>query len=255
MIKIKFISGSFLIGIGSILAYYGAILSNQAYINLGIAGIFLGLVIISLLPSNYIKYETFEAMMKPYLTLSKNLTSNLTLEGKAIYIPPYENLPKGGTFIPLNEDFDLDIGILDEETVFLTNVSREKEMGLLIAPPLGYELVKKFEEYSETNLTNADLNLAITSASSILKTLDLIGGIDAEQEGETIKLFIENIKPKFCKNTESKTCEKLACPICSSILASIAKSQRELIKVENIEKHENYVEVDIKLLGGIEKWM
>ncbi|NJE06977.1 hypothetical protein E3E31_00195 [Thermococcus sp. M39] len=255
MSKIKFVTGGLLIILGSVLTYYGGIVSNPRYINFGIAGIFLGLVVISLVPSKFVRYETFEAMVKPYLDFSKNFISNLALEGKAVYIPPYENLPKGGTFISLKEDFDLDLGRLDEETVFLTNVSREKEMGLLITPPLGYDLAKKFEEYSEIDLQNTEINLAITSASSVLKTLDLVGGIDFEENNEEIVLYIENIKPEFCREVKNETCEKLACPICSSILFAIAKSQNELIKIESIKKYKDYTEVRVRRLGGVEKWM
>jgi len=255
MSKIKFITGGFLIGGGSILAYYGGMLSNPRYINLGIAGIFLGIVVISLLPSKYVKYDTFEAMIKPYLNLSKNLISNLALEGKAIFIPPYENLPNGGTFIPLKEDFELSLGKLDEEMVFLTAVSSEKEMGLLIAPPLGIRLVEKFEEYSEIDLTNTELNLAVTSASSVLKALNLIGGIDLEEKDGELILYVENLKFPFCKENTNEVCEKFPCPICSSILFSIAKSQNELIKIERITKHKDYVEVRAKRLGGVERWM
>lgn len=45
---------------------------------------------------------------------------------------PYENLPKGGLFIPLRKDFDIDPGRFGEDIVFLTNVGSERQMG----PPL-----------------------------------------------------------------------------------------------------------------------
>ncbi|XRP97092.1 hypothetical protein ACO3UB_00835 [Methanocaldococcus sp. 16A] len=207
------------------------------------------------IPSNLISYETYECTINPYLSFFENFINNLPLEGNAIYIPPYENLPKGGTFIPANEDFEINLGNFDEEIVFLTNVGRGKEMGILISPPLGYNLVKKFEEYANMELDNIELSLAISAASSVLKALELINGIDFIEENDKIELIIENVKPKYCYNIDCKVCEKVSCPICSSVLFAIAKSQNQLILVDKFEKNENFIKIIIKKLGKIDDFL
>jgi hypothetical protein len=55
--------------------------------------------------------------------------------------------------------------------------------------------------------------------------------------------------------TCSAACEQIACPVCSSILLSIAKSLQELILVENFRFEDGFIEISAKKIGGIERWM
>ncbi|XRO75824.1 hypothetical protein ACO3TA_02905 [Methanocaldococcus sp. 28A] len=247
--------GVSIIALGIFLIYWGINYETITFINLGFAGIFIGILILAFIPSNLISYETYECTINPYLSFFENFINNLHLEGKAIYIPPYENLPKGGTFIPTNEDFEINLGNFDDEIVFLTNVGRGKEMGLLISPPLGYNLVKKFEEYADIELNNADLSLAVSIASSVLNTLELVDGVDFKEEGDKIVLLIENVKLKYCHDVDCKVCEKVGCPICSSILFAITKSQNQLILIDKFEKTENFIKIITKKLGKIDDFL
>jgi hypothetical protein len=160
-------------------------------------------------------------------------------------------LPDGGVFIPLHENFDLDLAKLDENSFFITDVGREKEMGLFLAP-LGKDLMKMYESYSEMDFTNAGLH-AVENASVVLKSLGLAASVVVEEREEQIRVLVEGVKTKIC----SKTCEQVACPLCSSVLLSIAKCLQELIVVESfkIEIERELVEITVRRIGGINKWM
>jgi len=251
MKKGKYIVGIVLIIIGAVFAFKGAVEGNQSIINAGIGGIFLGIIILTFSTSDYIKYDAFKSMVLPYFQLSKNLVNSLELKNKAVYIPAYGNLPDGGIFIPLHENFDIDLAKLDENSLFITDVGREKEMGLFLAP-LGKDLMRMYEEYSETDFTNAGLH-AVDNASMVLKSLGLATAVVVEERGEKIRVLVEGVKTKIC----TKTCEQVACPLCSSVLLSIAKSLQELIAVESfkIEIERELVEITVRRIGGINRWM
>jgi hypothetical protein len=54
---------------------------------------------------------------------------------------------------------------------------------------------------------------------------------------------------------ENGMCERAPCPLCSSILLSIAKSSGELIAIQNFDLDGSRVEITARWIGGIEKWM
>jgi len=246
--KSKTFAGAFLIFLGSVLTFKGVLEVNQSLINAGIGGVFLGIVVLSFSSPSYVKYDTLERMLKPYIDLTRSLVKALELKTKAVYIPPFGNLPEGGVFIPVHENFDIDIARLNENSVFVTDVGREKELGVLTIP-LGKELVKAYEEYIEMDLANAGIE-AVENASAVLRSLGLAKSVTIEKN-DKIKVYVEGVKMKNC----SSECEAIACPICSSVLLALAKSLNELIIVERFEIKSNVIEITVKKIGRPMKWM
>lgn len=247
--KTKFIVGSILILIGSTLAFKGAIDGSQNTINIGIGGVFLGIVVFTFSTSDYIKYDAFKAVVSPYFEFSRKIADDLGLKNNAVYIPPYDNLPEGGIFIPLHENFDIDLAKFDKNTMFITDVGREREIGLLL-PPLGKELLKMYEEYSEMDFTNAGPSI-VENSSAVLKSLGLANSVSVVEEDGKIKIYINGVKNDNC----SPNCEQIACPICTSLLLAIAKSLQELIAVESFRFDGEFIEISASKIGGIDKWM
>lgn len=248
--KAKYPAGVALIVAGVVIAFRGALEANQSLVNAGIGGVFLGVVVLSFSTSDHIKYDAFRAVFNPYLVLTRNLTNSLDLRGKSVYIPPYANMPEGGVFVPLHDDFDLDLARFDDRTVFITDVGREREMGLLLNP-LGKELVKLYEDYSGMDLSGAGLGV-VESVSAVLRSLGLAKSVDVEEEGDEIRIYVGGVRIReFC----SKECERIACPVCSSIMLSISKALNELILVEEFDFSDRFVEISARKLGGISAWM
>lgn len=251
MKKGKYIAGGVLIAMGAVFAFKGAMDGDQSEINVGIGGLFLGIIVLTFSTSEYIKIDAFNAMVLPYFQLAKSFINTLKLKSNAVYIPAYGNLPNGGIFIPLHDTFDLDLAKLDENSFFITDVGREKEMGLFLTP-IGKELMNMYEQYSETDFTNAGLN-AVESAAVVLKSLGLATSVVVEERGAEIRVIVGGVKTDKC----SQTCKQSACPICSSIILSIAKCIQELVVVERfkIEIENKLVEITVRRIGGINKWM
>jgi len=249
-IKAKYVGGGVLIAAGIALALTGVTTGNQHGINAGIGGIFLGVVLLTFSNPDYIKYDAYRAVVKPYSELTASLVSSLQLEGGSVYIPPYENMGQGGIFLPLHRDFDMDLARLDSGTMFLTEGGREKEMGLLF-PPLGRELVEMYEGYSESDLQYSGLPVVEDASSSVLKSLKLAGSVRIEEKSGELNVFVEGVGQEGC----SESCVQAPCPLCSSILLSIAKATGELIKVEVLNYSDNFVEIRGRKIGGVRKWM
>lgn len=245
----KHIAGGILIAAGVGLALQGAVGSNQSMINAGIGGVFLGIVVLTFSTSEYIKYDSFKAVSDSYAEALKRLVGSLQLESRAVYIPPYENLPEGGIFLPLHREFDIDLARLDENAMFLTDVGREKEIGLLL-PPLGRGLMGMYEGYSELDFKYAELVAVGSASSSVLASLGLAKSVTIEESGGRVEVSLDGARVDNC----SEDCEQSPCPVCSSVLLSIAKSQQELIAVESFG-FERGVEISAVKIGGIDRWM
>ncbi len=235
--------------IGGITTVVGLFKENTGLVNMGLAGLFLGVVVFAFKRAGYVKRDALTSVMNSYRELLKRIVLDLGLEGNAVYIPPYENLPDGGTFIPLREDFILSLGKLDEETVFLTNVSSEREMGLSIRPT-GSDLVKMFEDYSEGPLEGIGPEGIENVAGAVLRSLNLVKGVYIEENEDRFKIIV---RPDFPCNP--KDCEQVACPVCSSILLALAKSTGQLIESESFERKDYGIEIQARKLGGVKEWM
>ncbi|MBO8175029.1 MAG: hypothetical protein H0Z18_07205 [Thermococcus sp.] len=247
--ELKYIVSGSLAGIGAAILLYGFLNANTSYINLGIAGIFLSAVILTIKSSEYIKKDAALRILKPYIGLFEKFVDNLSLEGNAVYIPPYQNLPEGGVFIPLKENFEIDLGRLDEKTVFLTDVPKENQMGILLMP-LGAELLKKYEEHLEYPLSNTSYAEVESVAGAVLRTLGLAKSVYIEEQENSFRVVIQ---PEF-KCEKLDVCEKVGCPICSSVLLGLAKATNQLIYVESFEKKDYGIEIKAKKLGGVREW-
>jgi hypothetical protein len=235
--------------LGGVAALVGLILGETKWINLGLAGLFLAVVVYTFKGRGYVKKDGLTAVLGSYRELLRKMVSDLDLEGNAVYIPPYENLPEGGTFIPLREDFSLSLGRLDEETVFLTNVGSEREMGLSIRPT-GLELLRKFEEHLEGSLEGSGPAEVESVAGSVLRALDLAKGVYIEEGDGGFRVVV---RPDFSCDPEG--CEQVACPVCSSVLLALSKATGQLIESESFERKEYGVEIRAKKLGGVREWM
>lgn len=234
--------------VGSALAVYGFISANAAYINLGIAGMFLAAVVYTFKPVGYIKKVTIELLLKDYEKITKRFFENLALEGSVVVIPPYENLPEGGIFIPLCRDFRLDIGRLDENIVFLTEVP-EKAMGLFLGP-LGSEFVKKFEEHLEKSLAGSGVNTVEIVSGAVFNSLGLAKGVYIkESNGKLRVVLLPTVSAGW------SLCQNFPSPTCASLLLALAKATGEVLMVEKVVVNENAVELQIKRLGGVREWM
>ena len=247
------IASASLAGIGTFLLIYGAINSNQSQINLGFAGLFLGFIVLTFKSREYVKKEALDNLIFPYVEMLRDMVSDLGLEGNALYIPSYENMPEGGTFIPLHEDFDLDLGRMDEEMVFLTNVANERQMGLLIRPT-GVDLVKKFEEHFEGTLDGSGPSAVESVASSVLRAFDLARGVHIDESEGGFRIVVRPTNMEICK-ASIESCNQTACPVCSSILLALAKGTGEVVESEDFNMGEHGIEIKVKKLGGVREWM
>ncbi|MCS7143414.1 MAG: hypothetical protein NZ879_00120 [Archaeoglobaceae archaeon] len=220
--------GIILMILGAFIAFYGAMSANESMINVGICGIFIGAVLFS-----FSKEESLANLFLPYHETFKNLARMFDAK-KAVYIPPYKNLAEGGVFLALKEDFEIDLARIDSETIFLSG--REKEAGIVLKVP-GSEILKELEE------TSFEAVSSVLRAKKLAKSAKFL-------DGEVIKILVEDVAVKFC----SEDCKLIACPICSSLLLSVAKETGELIMVESF-KVSDIIEIEAKKIGGVDRWM
>ncbi|UXM85404.1 hypothetical protein [Methanococcus aeolicus] len=260
----KIISG-ICIAIGIYLIYIGIYYNVVSHINLGVVGIFIGLMILSFVPSNLIDIKLYDDSIHYYGEFFEKFIQNNNLNGNAIYIPPYTNLPNGGVFILNEEHFKIHLGNFDEETYKITSGNHS---GILITPFPYYKFIKSIEEFSNTSFKSSDLNTTISILSSTLKSQGLIDTIDYDGYDEydnnevsnnnnnnnTITITVEDIKLKSCLDLDKKTAG-IACPIISSILCSVALTANQLILLEDIKKEGNFVIITVKKMGTIDEYI
>lgn len=217
--------------------YHGISNSIIAFINLGIAGLFIFIILNTLIPPKVMDYSIHEALTFSNTEFLKKIFENLKLNGNPVYVPPYENLENGGIFIPSNEKFSLNLSAFDENLIFITNQNASKEMGVLISPPIGSGILKKFEENFGSSISNLDLNSIFSLIQSTLSSMDLIEELDFDEKNGKISV-------KIYKNEETSNFGKLyyLSPVISSIFLAISKSKDVPIFIKEFIEFEDYLE-------------
>ncbi|AMM53292.1 hypothetical protein [Pyrococcus kukulkanii] len=244
------ISGLAILGIGAFISTTSVIMGTDT-LNIGLAALIIGAVVLAFKSEEYVRRDTLDLVVTSVQESLEKMVKDLGLEGNAVYLPPYENLPEGGVFIPLVKDYRIDLGKLSEDSVFLTEVSSEREMGLLIRPP-GGKIVEKFEEHLEGEITSVPEVESVSTA--VLKFLELAESVYIEDAGNTFYVYVKPRNIEFCKR-RIKNCNQVACPICSSILLGLAKGSGQLLESEKFEIDGERVKITVKKLGGISEWM
>ncbi|ASJ11568.1 hypothetical protein [Thermococcus thioreducens] len=245
----KDIIGGALVVSGGVLALHGFLNALSNHINLGVAGMFLGAVILTFKPSSYVKRDALRYVTGSYERFFESFVRNLHLEGNAVYIPPFENLPEGGIFVPLHERFELDLARLDTETVFLTDVPNDRAMGLFLGP-IGLDLLKRYEEHLEYPLRGSGPGTVESAAGAVLKALGLASRVYIEGLENGFRVVIQ---PDV--ECSPEICEKIACPVCSSILLALARATGEVLYTRRVEEKDYGIEIEVERLGGVEEWM
>jgi len=241
----------FLIIFGCIIIFYGISQLIVDIIGFGISSIIIGLIVLTFTPQSVIEKDIYEKSIMPIMEFFDAFIKNTSLSGNAVYLPPYLNLPKGGTFIPLKKDFDINLAVYDEKT---TIIKRGSESGLLISPPTGYYLYEKFHDYIDINKYDK-ANIAVLNISGVLKSFELVDSIEYMEEGDDIIVILENVKLKYCSNCDINVCKKVGCPLCSSVLFSIAKVLNRPIYVKSMEKKDNHVKITITKMDDMNKYL
>ena len=233
--------GGALIVIGLGLWYYGGVSGVTPLVNLGIGSIILGLVLATLPLRGQVDRDSIPMVCASASEFLSNLKNDLELRGSPIVIPPFENLPRGGIFLPKSEEVSISLGKLDEKTVFVTGP--EQESGVLITPPLGWDILDyAFENIGD--LRGSGIGYASSAISSVLSGMGLGSAEVFEGEGK-VEVFV------------SSPCGGSVCgdPVVSAVLLSVAIGSGELFRVLSTERKGEYIKVVLEPLGRVERWL
>ena len=229
------LSGGILTILGTFLWYYGGSLGNQTIVNLGIGSIILGILAFSLPGWRCMPLRVRENLTSGLCGLLRNLAQDIGANGRAFAIPPYENLPKGGIFIPVSSNGRPNLGRLFEGRVIFS----EPEPGLLLSPVPGQGLLNEMED-----VQGAGVGYASSALSGVLGRLSL-PGIEVFEEGDTIEAYIRSECPDF----------PYADPVVSALLVALASGSEEVLIVEEVGEVKGHVKLVLRRAGGVEKWL
>ena len=231
--------GFFLIAIGAVLWYYGGAGGNGYTVNLGLGAVVLGTVLAALPPGGHVEKEALYISCESFPEFIENIRENAKLEGPPIVIPPYENLPTGGIFLPESTKPSPNLGRMSSGTVFVTG--GRDEAGILLTPPPGWGVI----EYALENVgeLRGGAGYAASAVSSVLSALGL-SSAKVFEDGERIELFV---KP-LCGDHVSD-------PAVSAMLLSVAMGRDELLAVRSVEKVRDHLKITLEPMGGVERWL
>ncbi len=231
------LSGALLTALGIALWYYGGSSGSQSIVNLGIGSIILGIVAFSLPGWRCMPLGARTILTRGTCAFFKNLVEDLELKGRVFAVPPYENLPWGGIFIPFSEKGKPNLGRLSEGRVLVS----EPEPGVLIYPIPGQGLL---DELGLNEVSGMGADYASSALSGVLGRLGL-PGVKVFEEESTIEAYVSTDCGEF----------PYADPVVSALLVALAASVGEVLTVENLEYVRGYLKLTLRKAGGVEKWL
>ncbi|NJE05683.1 hypothetical protein E3E36_05905 [Thermococcus sp. M36] len=235
----KLIGGGLIIlGIG--LWYYGGSSGSTSMVSLGLGAIILGLVLSAFPFRGYVARDALPLLTGSLCEFVEESVRGLELEGVPVVIPPYDNLPRGGVFIPKSGRFSLSLGMLHEGDVFVLAGGG----GLLISPAPGWEVV----EYTVRNsgdIRGTGVGYASSAVSSTLSALGLGSAQAFDEGGGRISVFVRPL----CGGSVYSD------PVVVAVLLGIAMGENQLLEVESSEVVGEYVRITLRKIGGVEEWL
>ena len=249
--NIKRITGVFLIVFGTILLVNGYLKDIVHFINLGIGLIVVGWIILIFTYDRYVKYDITSNIFNDYIDLIKRLIKGLDIKTSGVVIPPRENLKEGCIYLPLYENFKVNLSILDANTLFV-NSDNKDEMGLLFSP-LGKGLRKLLKEYREEySLENKDVNNLLDDLEYLLTLLQVGGDVKIDIKKDTVVLSYRIGDNSLCKKLQrDNLCRKCPCPICGAIILTVAEFLNKILEIESIKEENRKVLIKLRVVKDV----
>ena len=229
-------SGFFLIGLGFVLWYLGGYYGNPTHVNLGIASLILGVVLLSLFYDEKNEQNKLTPLCSSYCEFLEKLVKDADLKGKPVVIPPYENLPDGGIFFIPKDNYPISLGRVDQNSVLLQDGT------LLVSPPPGWEIVK-ITIKNVGDLSGVGVSYA---SSAVLSTLNTLGS------GDGTVFELEDIVEVYVRYSCAPS---IFDPSVGALLLSVAYGANSLYSIESIERSGNYLKIKLRPLGEVERWL
>jgi len=226
------------------------------FMNIGIGMILVGWIVIIFSYEKYLKYDIALGIFNDYADVIIKLIKSLDINTSGIIIPPKENLKIGCIFLPLNANFKINFGLLDDNVLFI-NSDNKKEMGVVF-PPLGKGFIDVLSKYDDiVDLGLLDMN---NPESKIILKDYLNYSLNLFQMGNNVSInFEENsiveVSYKIsdngiCKKLQSEDlCRKCPCPVCGFIVLSIAKSLNKILQIDKINETDNKITIRLLVVG------
>lgn len=219
------IIGIMLLIIGAIFLIYALINDTVLYIKIGIIFIILGIFMIFIITEKSIPKKISDAQVEGNMDTVNKIIKELNLEGNAIFLPRSGDLKEERIFIPPNKSGVLKIPNAKDNKIILISEDG-KNLGISI-PPAGVKLLKEIEK------DNAFKNITIENLEEKLQLfvgMNLVKSISFKKHQNGWILEIENHVPY---NNNQNFHNQYPFPICSAIIAIIARVLNEKIRIYN----------------------
>ena len=228
------IIGILLITLGVTLIF----LNTSLYIKLGFASILIGLLTIFMITEKTLPKHISEAQIKGNMDTIKNITKNLNLTGKAMFLPTNSIRSEERIFIPLNEN-NRETPDIDNDLVFSTGADG-KSLGIAV-PPSGLELLREIEKQVDFKDITLD---QVEEPLQAFVGMDLLKSVTLKKTENKWDLEIE--KPFFCPK-DPTLCNQYPCPTCSAILTAITRGAKQKVIIHDTEHNGKKVTFHLKI--------
>ena len=251
--NIKKITGILLIVFGVILLINGYLKDIIHFMNLGIGLIVVGWILLIFAYDRYVGYNITSNIFNDYIDLIKKLIKGLDIKTGGVVIPPRENLKNGCIYLPVNENFKINLSIMDDNTLFV-NSDNKDEMGLLFSP-LGRgprKLLKEYRGDYGTSLEDRDINYLLDDLEYLLNLLQVGGDAKVEIEEDVVVVSYRIEDNTLCKKLQREDlCRRFPCPVCGAILLTVAEFLNEVLKIESIKEEGGRVSIKLRVIRDV----
>jgi hypothetical protein len=217
--------------------------SILAFIGLGLT--FWGGLLTFIKPTKYVRAILLETTAFSSFKAINQIITNLSYNGKAVYLPPkYLKTPKGGAiFIPLKKEAVIPL----VEEVAVEKVFVESPQGMCLTPP-GLDLANLYEKELGKDFTEVDLDYLQQNLPKLLiDDLEIVEDLEISMEDDIIKLRITG---SIYKNPTNDV-NSIGCPLTSSIAIALGRATGKLILIEKnvVSENENITDAYYRIIG------
>jgi hypothetical protein len=186
-------------------------------------------------PARYVKANLLDSSIISSLAAIEKILTELNYQGQGIYLPRrhQKELREEVAFVPMRKEI-----IIPPDEEIAKGKTFMNPDGICLTPP-GQSLLTLYEKELGKDLSRVNLSYLESNLPKLLvENLEILEDLEINEQNDKVHGKMKgSVYQDLCSHARNLTniCSRLGCPLCSSIVCTLAKATGKAVVIEKCE--------------------